>query len=140
MQKLLNHRAREMPHAPTSPAACFTAIVRQLEELKLAGPEWDGPGSVTPGHAIIYRTRGWLAGHWREEFGTPDICPTAEGGISISWEWGIIEHCIDIRPDGASLEWCRYNPQTLQSAETELPMNRQGWDAIAAALTEPGSL
>ena len=69
--------------------------------------------------------------------GTPDICPTAVGGVSISWEWGAIEHSIDVRSDGANMEWCQYNPRTLQTIETELRMDRQGWDTILAGLNKP---
>ena len=68
--------------------------------------------------------------------GTPDICPTADGGVSISWEWGAVEHSIDVRSDGANMEWCQYNPRTLQTIETKLPMDGQGWDTILAGLNK----
>ena len=125
-------------HIPgKSPVIGFSAINQQLAELKLAGPEWDGPGSISPEPALIDRTGAWLTEHWRADLGIPDICPTADGGVSISWEWGAIEHSIDVRPDGASMEWCQYNPATLQTAETELPLDRHGWEAILAGLEQP---
>ena len=105
-----------------------------MEELKLIGPEWDGPGSVTPDHVVIDRAAAWLTEHWNADLGTPDICPTTDGGVSISWEWAAIEHSLDVRSDGTSMEWCQYNPHTLQTIETELPMDKQGWDAILAGL------
>ena len=119
------------------PSTDLGAITLQLEELKQVGPEWDGPGTITPGPDIIDRTAAWLTEHWRAELGTPDICPTADGGVSISWEWGAVEHSIDVRSDGANMEWCQYNPRTLQTVETELPMDRQGWDTILAGLNKP---
>ena len=54
-----------------------------------------------------------------------------------SWEWGAIEHSIDVRSDGANMEWCQYNPRTLQTIETKLPMDRQGWDTILVGLNNP---
>ena len=119
------------------PSTDLGAITLQLEELKQVGPEWDGPGTITPEPDVVDRTAVWLTEHWRAELGTPDICPTAGGGVSISWEWGAVEHSIDVRSDGANMEWCQYNPRTLQTIETELPMDRQGWDTILAGLNKP---
>ena len=131
-QTLLNAQSHD-----ELPSANLSAITCQLDELKLIGPEWDGPGSVTPDHVVIDQTTAWLTGHWIADLGTPDICPTADGGVSISWEWEAIEHSVDVRSDGTSVEWCQYNPRTLQSIGTELPMNKQGWDAILAGLKQP---
>ena len=119
------------------PSTDLGAITLQLEQLKQVGPEWDGPGTITPEPDVVDRTAVWLTEHWRAELGTPDICPTADGGVSISWEWGAVEHSIDVRSDGANMEWCQYNPRTLQTIETELPMDRQGWDTILAGLNNP---
>ena len=119
------------------PSTDLGAITLQLEELKQVGPEWDGPGTITPEPDVVDRTAAWLAEHWRAELGNPDICSTTDGGVSISWEWGTIEHSIDVRSDGANVEWCQYNPRTLQTIETELPMDRQGWDTILAGLNNP---
>ena len=134
MQKtpLLNVHAEGNP-----PSAALNAITSQLEELKLVGPEWDGPGSVTPEPAVIDRAAAWLTENWHSDLGTPDICPTADGGVSISWGWNAIEHSVDVRSDGAVIAWCQYNPATLQTAETELPMNRQGWDTILDGIKKP---
>ena len=119
------------------PSTDLGAITLQLEELKQVGPEWDGPGTITPVPDVVDRTAAWLTEHWRAELGTPDICPTADGGVSISWKWGTIEHSIDVRSDGANMEWCQHNPRTLQAVETELRMDRQGWDTILAGLNKP---
>ena len=119
------------------PSDDLNAIRLLLEELKHIGPEWDGPGTITPEADVVDRTAGWLAEYWRAELSTPDICPTADGGVSISWQWRAIEHTIDVRSDGASIEWCQYNPRTLQTIETELPMDQQGWDTILAGLNQP---
>ena len=62
------------------PSADLGAITLQLEELKQVGPEWDGPGTSPPEPDVVDRTAAWLAEHWRAELGTPDICPTADGG------------------------------------------------------------
>ena len=125
-------------HAPSKlTGAHRNAIAAQLEELKLAGPEWDGPGTITPEPAVIDRVAAWLAEHWPADLGIPDICPTAGGGVSISWEWNGVEHSIDALADGASMEWCQYNPRTLQTAETELTMDSQGWSVILAGLKGP---
>jgi hypothetical protein len=35
------------------------------------------------------------------------------------------------------MEWCQYNPRTLQTIETELQLDRQGWDTILAGLNQP---
>ena len=113
------------------------AIRLLLEELKHIGPEWDGPGTITPEPDVVDRTAVWLAEYWRAELSTPDICPTADGGVSISWQWRAIDHSIDVRSDGASIEWCQYNPRTLQAIETELPMDQQGWETILASLNQP---
>ena len=121
----------------TLSGADLDAITSQMEELKQVGPEWDGPGSITPEPDIVDRTADWLAKHWRADLGTPDICPTAAGGVSISWEWEAIEHSIDVRADGASMEWCQYNPNTLQTVETELSMDKQGWSTVLAGLNKP---
>ena len=110
------------------------AITKQMNELKEVGPEWDGPGSITPTPVLIDLVATWLIGHWRADLGTPDICPTSEGGVCISWDWDTLEHSIDVRADGAVMEWCQYNPRTLQTVESNLPMNQQGWDAILAGL------
>ena len=127
-----NVQALDSSHSPA-----LNAIRRQLQELKLVGPEWDGPGSMTPEPAVIDRAAAWLSENWRSDLGTPEICPTAAGGVSISWEWNFIEHSIDVRSDGAVMEWCQYNPTTLQTVETELPMNRQGWDTILDGIKQP---
>ena len=124
-------------HPPINPSIGFPEITRQMANLKMIGPEWDGPGSITPDLAVIDRTAVWLSEHWCGYLGTPDICPTSDGGVSISWEWNGIEHSVDARADGVSMEWCQYNPRTLQTAETELPMDSQGWDAILEGLKEP---
>ena len=129
---LLKSRARN-----SQPSAALNAIACRLEELKLVGPEWDGPGSVTPEPVVIDRAAAWLAENWNADLGTPEICPTADGGVSISWEWNFVEHSIDVRSDGAVMEWCQYNPATLQTVETELPMNRQGWDTILDGINKP---
>ena len=129
---LLNAQAQDNLRSPA-----LNAVTGQLEELKLTGPEWDGPGSITPEPAVIDRAAAWLTENWHADLGTPDICPTATGGVSISWEWNFIEHSIDVRSDGAMMEWCQYNPVTLQTVETELPMNRQGWDAILEGINKP---
>ena len=131
-QTVLNTRASDRLLS-----ASLAAITRQMEDLKQVGPEWDGPGSITPEADVIDRVAAWLIGNWRADLGIPDICPTAEGGVSISWEWGAIEHSIDVRAGGASMEWRQYNPSTLQTVETELPMDKQGWGAILAGLNEP---
>ena len=73
------------------PSTDLGAITLQLEELKQVGPEWDGPCTITPEPDVVDRTAVWLTEHWRAELGTPDICPTADGGVSISWEWGAVE-------------------------------------------------
>ena len=126
------------PHSQAKlPSDDLRAIRLLLEELKHIGPEWDGPGTITPGLDVVDRTARWLAEYWRAELSTPDICPTADGGVSISWQWRAIEHSIDVRSDGASIEWCQYNPRTLQTIETELPMDQQGWDTILAGLNQP---
>ena len=125
------------PAATTLSGADLDAINCQMEELKQAGPEWDGPGSITPQPDLVDRAAAWLAKHWRADLGIPDICPTADGGVSISWEWAAIEHSIDVRADGANMEWCQYNPDTLKTVETELPMDQQGWVAILAGLNNP---
>ena len=114
--------------------AAHAAISRQMNELKQVGPEWDGPGSITPEPALLDLTADWLKKHWRTSLGIPNICPTSDGGVSISWERGAIEHSLDVRPDGSGMEWCRYDPRTLQTVETELTMNRQGWDTLQAGL------
>lgn len=122
-------------HVPTVLARDdHAAITKQMNELKEVGPEWDGPGSITPTPVLINLVAAWLIGHWRADLGTPDICPTSEGGVCISWEWDTLEHSIDVRADGAVMEWCRYNPRTLQTVESNLPMNQQGWDTILAGL------
>ncbi|MXZ23252.1 MAG: hypothetical protein F4Y80_00040 [Caldilineaceae bacterium SB0665_bin_21] len=114
--------------------AAHTASIRQINELKQLGPEWDGPGSTTPEPALLDLTADWLGKHWHASLGIPDICPTSDGGVSISWERGVIEHSLDVRPDGSGMEWCRYDPRTLQTVETELTMNGQGWDTLQADL------
>ena len=96
-QTVLNARASDRLLS-----ASLAAITRQMEDLKQVGPEWDGPGSITPEADVIDRVAAWLIGNWRADLGIPDICPTAEGGVSISWEWGAIEHSIDVRAGGAS--------------------------------------
>ena len=101
----------------------MNAIRLLLEELKHIGPEWDGPDTITPEPDVVDRTARWLAEYWRAELSTPDICPTADGGVSINWRRGTIEHTINVPSDGASIEWCQYNPRTLQTIETELPMD-----------------
>ena len=118
--------------------ADYAAIIRRVNELKQVGPEWDGPGSITPAPDLLDLVADWLEKHWRASLGMPDIYPTSDGGVSISWEWGAIEHSLDVRSDGAGMEWCRYDPRTLQTVETALPMNRQGWDTIQAGL-EPSA-
>ncbi len=124
-------------HAPPKlRGAGLSAIAGQLEELKAIGPEWDGPGAVSPGPDVIDHAAAWLAEHWRSDLGIPDICPTSDGGVSISWQWGDIEHSIDVRADGASMEWCQYNPDSLQTMETELPLDRRGWNTILAGLSD----
>ena len=130
MQTLVNTPAP----AATATKAEHVAITRQMNELKQAEPEWDGPGSITPESALIDLAADWLKKHWRASLGTPNICPTSDGGVSISWEWGAIEHSLDVHADGSGMEWCQYNPRTLQTIETELPMNKRGWDAIQAGL------
>lgn len=114
--------------------AAHAAISKQINELKQLGPEWDGPDSTTPEPALLDLTADWLKKHWHPSLGIPDICPTSDGGVSISWERGAIEHSLDVRSDGSGMEWCRYDPRTLQTVETELPMNGQGWDTLQAGL------
>lgn len=128
---------RDVHTLTIGPAIGFPDITQQLEDLKSIGPEWDGPGSITPEPAVIDRAAAWLAEHWRGDLGIPDICPTAAGGVGINWEWNGIEHSVDVRAGGASMEWCQYNPRTLQTAEIELPMDSRGWDVILAGLREP---
>ena len=118
------------------PIADLRAITQQLEDLKRVGREWDGPGTITPGPVVVERTAAWLTKYWRTELGNPDICPTSDGGVSISWEWNAIEHSIDVRADGSSMEWCQYNPRTLQTIETEIRMDNQGWDTILTGLNQ----
>ena len=113
------------------------AITLQVEELKQVGPEWDGPGTITPEPEVVDSAAAWLTEHWRPELGTPDICPTADGGVSISWTWGAVEHSIDVRSNSVSMEWCQYNPRTLQTIETELRLDRQGWESVLAGLNQP---
>ena len=111
---------------------CVVSTIVYKPQLKQVGPEWDGPGSITPEPVLIDLAADWLEKHWRASLGTPNICPTSDGGVSISWEWGAIEHSLDVHADGSGMEWCQYNPHTLQTVEIELPMNKQGWDAIQA--------
>ncbi|MCY3661018.1 MAG: hypothetical protein OXG36_18595 [Caldilineaceae bacterium] len=116
--------------------AAHAAISKQINELKQLGPEWDGPDSTTPEPALLDLTADWLGKHWRTSLGIPDICPASDGGVSISWKWGAIEHSLDVRSDGSGMEWCRYDPLTLQTVETKLSMNRRGWDTLQAGLEQ----
>ena len=84
--------------------------------------------------ALLDLTSDWLKKHWRTSLGIPDICPTSDDGVSISWERGAIEHSLDVHSNGSGMEWCWYNPRTLQIVETELPMDGQGWDTLQADL------
>ena len=129
---------RDMHSSAPVVRADYAAIIRRVNELKQVGPEWDGPGSITPEPDLLDLAADWLEKHWRASLGMPDICPTFDGGVSISWERDAIEHSLDVRSDGSSMEWCRYDPRTLQTVETELPMNRPGWDTIQAGL-EPSA-
>ena len=113
------------------------AIMLQLEELKQVKPEWDGPGSITPQPEVVDCAAAWLTEHWRSELDTPDIYPTAVGGVSIGWTWGAVEHSIDVHSDNVNMEWCQYNPRTLPTIETELQLDRQGWDTILTSLNQP---
>ena len=49
------------------PSTDLGAITLQLEELKQVGPEWDGPGTITPVPDVVDRTAAWLTEHWRAE-------------------------------------------------------------------------
>ena len=92
------------PHAKLW-SSDLDAITLQLEELKQVGPEWDGPGTITPDAEVVDSAAAWLTEHWRS--------------------------------DGVSMEWCQYNPRTLQTVETELRLDRQGWESVLAGLNQP---
>ena len=105
-------------HTPPSTINC------QLEQLKQTGPEWDGPGSITPSHAVIDRAASWLTKNWQPRLGTPSIYPTADGGISIIWDSHGMEYSIDVNHDASTFQWCQYDPRTLHTAEKRLPMDK----------------
>ena len=43
------------------PRVHLGAITLQLEELKQVGPEWDGPGTITPEPDVVDLTAAWLS-------------------------------------------------------------------------------
>ncbi len=112
--------------------------IEQLEAMRLLGENWDGYGAAAPQTKLIDLAQefiGLLDAMLARSSATPaefHVNPTRVGGILIDWEDDVIEHEMDLSPDG-SIGFLHHNKATGTIATRK-------FSASIPAVVDPGLL
>lgn len=120
-----------------APDVATVATLREIEELRGLTPGWDGEGAAVPSDEVISAARNAVELVFRfgsERWRPPNVSPTSEGGVQLSWEVESRWAMLAFQPNQSSVE-CSWQ-------EDEQPPRYQvesGGDAVERALWALGS-
>lgn len=91
----------------------------QLQAMRRVGENWDGYGAALPDTSVIDLAQEFMSlieallGKTSTEPCPLHVSPTRIGGVLIEWEDRVMQHEVDVRPDG-SIGFLHLNKATGQ--------------------------
>lgn len=104
----LSERLRIDAHAATtnsSPLEQYvwvTPFMDRLRQVLTIPANWAGPGSRPPSMATLWEATKFLASIARPQTKVPNVAPTPDGGVNLTWYAGGVELEISVDPDGST--------------------------------------